>query len=149
MVTRYLESSRKEADAVHVEIVKAGNRLDVSRSGKDRFCGSSTSTATRRSTPFSTTPTIPPNVTACSRPCSASGNALVGVGTDLMSSEDRVMLTVVADTCGDHDTLGSACSCESNMIRYGFAHRYQHACRESFLAGCWRTGWTSAIRSTT
>lgn len=61
-------------------------------------------------------------------------NALVGVGTDLMSSEDRVMLTVVADTCGDHDTLGSACSCESNMIRYGFGHRYQHACRESFLA---------------
>ena len=62
------------------------------------------------------------------------GVALVGVGTDLMSSEDRVMLTVVADTCGDHDTLGSACSCESNMIRYGFGHRYQHACRESFLA---------------
>lgn len=43
------------------------------------------------------------------------------------------MLTVVADTCGDHDTLGSACSCESNTCRYALDKRYMHACRESFL----------------
>ena len=69
MVTRYLESSRKEADAVHVEIVKAGTgwMYPVRKGQILRIVD------IRRSTPFSTTPTIPPNVTACSRPCSASG----------------------------------------------------------------------------
>ena len=29
------------------------------------------------------------------------------------------MLTIVDDTCGRHDTVGGACSCESNTVRYG------------------------------
>ena len=28
------------------------------------------------------------------------------------------MLTIVADTCGRHDTLGGACAAESNTVRY-------------------------------
>jgi urea carboxylase-associated protein 1 len=28
------------------------------------------------------------------------------------------MLTIVADTCGRHDTLGGACAQESNTVRY-------------------------------
>ena len=43
------------------------------------------------------------------------------------------MLTIVADTCGRHDTLGGACSNESNMVRYDIAKRHMHACRSSFL----------------
>ena len=35
----------------------------------------------------------------------------LGLGTTLVSSEGRPMLTIVADTCGRHDTLGGACSC--------------------------------------
>ena len=35
-----------------------------------------------------------------------------------MSSEGRPLLTIVADTCGRHDTLGGACSAESNTVRY-------------------------------
>jgi urea carboxylase-associated protein 1 len=55
------------------------------------------------------------------------------VGTQLMSSEGRAMLTIVADTCGRHDTLGGACSCESNTVRYALEKRHMHSCRDNFM----------------
>lgn len=54
-------------------------------------------------------------------------------GSVLMSSEGRPMLTIVADTCGRHDTLGGACSAESNTVRYGHDKGYMHSCRDNFL----------------
>ncbi len=61
------------------------------------------------------------------------GNVYISTGTRIRSNENNVLLTVVADTCGRHDTLGSACSCESNTARYGLDKRYMHACRDIFL----------------
>jgi uncharacterized protein len=61
------------------------------------------------------------------------GNLYLTTGTQLRSTEDRVMLTIVADTCGRHDTLGGACSSESNTVRYGHHTRSMHSCRDSFL----------------
>ena len=61
------------------------------------------------------------------------GAAYVGVGTKVMSNEDNVMLTVIADTSGRHDTMAGACSCESNTVRFGHDTRYLHACRDNFL----------------
>jgi uncharacterized protein len=61
------------------------------------------------------------------------GSAYVGVGTKVVSSEGNVMLEVVADTCGRHDTMAGACSCESNTVRFGHETRYLHACRDNFL----------------
>jgi hypothetical protein len=55
-------------------------------------------------------------------------------GSVLRSNLGRPMLTVVADEVGRHDTLGGACSKESNMLRYGPHTRSQHACVENFLA---------------
>jgi len=63
----------------------------------------------------------------------AQGALYLGVGSRLMSSDARPMLTVVADTCGRHDTLGGACSCESNTVRYGLDKRPMHSCRDSFM----------------
>ena len=57
----------------------------------------------------------------------------LSTGSDLVSNLGRVMLTVTADTCGRHDTLGGACSAESNSFRYPADRRYMHACRNSFL----------------
>lgn len=54
-------------------------------------------------------------------------------GSTLMSSEGRPMLTIVADTCGRHDTLGGACACESNTVRYALHKRYMHSCRDNFM----------------
>ena len=63
-------------------------------------------------------------------------------GTELISTEGNVLLTIVADTCGRHDTLGGACAAESNMVRYALEKRSMHACRQSFLKGIqqWKHG---------
>lgn len=63
----------------------------------------------------------------------AQGALYLTAGAQLMSSEGNVMLTIIADTCGRHDTLGGACSCESNTVRYALSKRPMHSCRDSFL----------------
>ena len=50
------------------------------------------------------------------------------------------MMTVIADECGVHDTIGGACSKESNSLRYGHHTKSQHACVENFLASNTRHG---------
>ncbi len=63
----------------------------------------------------------------------AQGNIYLGSGSRLLSNLGHPMLTIVADTCGRQDTLGGACSAESNSVRYALDKRYMHACRDSFL----------------
>jgi len=63
----------------------------------------------------------------------AQGNIYLTTGTRLMSNEGRALLTIVADTCGRHDTLGGACSAESNQVRYALDKKHMHNCRDSFL----------------
>src|SRR5438477_5725885 len=69
----------------------------------------------------------------------AQANIYLTTGTKLMSSRGNVLLTIVADTCGRHDTLGGACSTESNMVRYAIEKRFMHACRQSFVKAV--LGW--------
>src|SRR3954454_3646016 len=70
----------------------------------------------------------------------AQGNIYLTTGTELRSTDDRTMLTIVADTCGRHDTLGGACSRESNTVRYGQHTKDMHACRDSFLLAAAKAG---------
>ncbi|MCH6258032.1 urea carboxylase-associated family protein [Puniceicoccaceae bacterium K14] len=56
-------------------------------------------------------------------------------GTGLISTEGNTLLTITADTCGRHDTLGGACSRESNTMRYDLEKDHMHACRDIFLCG--------------
>lgn len=51
----------------------------------------------------------------------------------LYSNFGEVMLTIVADTCGRHDTLGGACAAESNTVRYALEKYPMHSCRDNFL----------------
>jgi len=60
-------------------------------------------------------------------------NIYLTTGTPLLSNLGNVMLRIVADTCGRHDTLGGACSAESNTVRYALEKRYMHSCRDNFL----------------
>ncbi|MGB0204358.1 MAG: urea amidolyase associated protein UAAP2 [Neptuniibacter sp.] len=61
------------------------------------------------------------------------GNVYLTTGSKLRSNENNVMLTIVADTCGRHDTLGGACATESNTVRYDLEKRCMHACRDSWM----------------
>ncbi|HCB38715.1 MAG TPA: urea carboxylase, partial [Gammaproteobacteria bacterium] len=61
------------------------------------------------------------------------GNVYLTAGTELLSNLGNTMLTIVADTCGRHDTLGGACATESNTVRYDLEKRCMHACRDSWM----------------
>jgi hypothetical protein len=63
----------------------------------------------------------------------AQGSLFLTTGSVLLSCEGRPLMTVVADDVGRHDTIGGACSKESNTLRYGHHTRHQHACVENFL----------------
>jgi urea carboxylase-associated protein 1 len=54
-------------------------------------------------------------------------------GTVLRSNEGGAMMTVTGTTCAHHDTIGGACSRESNTLRYGHHTAHQHACVDNFL----------------
>ena len=61
------------------------------------------------------------------------GNVYLSHGSVLRSNLNRPMLEIVADTCGRHDTLGGACSGESNTVRYDLEKRCMHSCRDSWM----------------
>ena len=61
------------------------------------------------------------------------GNLYLSTGSRLLSNEGNLMLTIIADTCGRHDTLGGACSAESNTVRYALDKHHMHSCRDSFI----------------
>ena len=64
----------------------------------------------------------------------AQGNIFLTTGSVLRTQEGAPLLTVVADTCGRHDTLGGACATESNTVRYALEKRFMHACRDNFCS---------------
>ena len=63
----------------------------------------------------------------------AQSNIYLTKGTRLLTQNGNLLMTITEDLCGRHDTLGGACSQESNMVRYDIDKRYMHACRQTFM----------------
>jgi uncharacterized protein len=76
-------------------------------------------------------------------------NIYLTTGTVLQTNFGNPMLTIIADTCGRHDTLGGACAVESNQVRYAIEKRHMHACRNSFLLAISDPKWQIAKRDVT
>jgi urea carboxylase-associated protein 1 len=70
----------------------------------------------------------------------AQRNIFLRTGSVLLSNEGRAMMTIVATSVEYHDTIGGACSCESNTLRYGMHTKAQHACVDNFLEANLRDG---------
>ena len=70
----------------------------------------------------------------------AQRNVYLRADSMLYSNEGNPMALVVQTDVAYHDTIGGACSCESNTLRYGFHTLAQHACVENFLAANLRYG---------
>jgi urea carboxylase-associated protein 1 len=70
----------------------------------------------------------------------AQGNIFLRTGSVLLSNEGRPMMTITGTSVDYHDTIGGACSCESNTLRYGHHTKSQHACVENFLDANVRVG---------
>jgi urea carboxylase-associated protein 1 len=63
----------------------------------------------------------------------AQQSIVLTTGSVLRADTGAALMTVLADEVGVHDTIGGACSQESNTLRYGQHTREQHACVENFL----------------
>jgi len=72
----------------------------------------------------------------------AQGNVFLVEGSELLSNEGNVLVTVTGTSCRYHDTIGGACSRESNTLRYGHHTLHQHACVDNFLDVAGRHGLT-------
>jgi len=70
----------------------------------------------------------------------AQRNIFLRTGSVLMSNEGTPMARISATSVAYHDTIGGACSCESNTLRYGHHTKSQHACVENFLTSGARHG---------
>jgi hypothetical protein len=64
----------------------------------------------------------------------AAGSVFLTEGSVLRSFEGSPLAVVIHDDVGHHDTIGGACSKESNTLRYGHHTKHQHACVENFLS---------------
>jgi urea carboxylase-associated protein 1 len=66
-------------------------------------------------------------------------------GRVLYSDFARPLMTIVADTCGGHDTIGGCCSAWSNKMLYGVED--VPGCRENFLKalGQHGLGWRDIV----
>jgi urea carboxylase-associated protein 1 len=73
-------------------------------------------------------------------------NIYLTTGSHLLSNRRHPLLTITADTCGRHDSLGGGCSAESNTVRYSLDKKYMHSCRDSFLLGLSRAPIPMGIR---
>lgn len=61
----------------------------------------------------------------------ASCTLRLTVGNRLYSDDARPIFTIIADTCGFHDTISGCCSAASNKMLYGAID--SPGCRENFL----------------
>ncbi len=77
------------------------------------------------------------------------GSIYLTTGSKLISSEGNEMLTIVADTCGRHDTLGGACAAESNTVRYSLDKLDMHNCRDNYLIALAESGLDMGKRDLT
>ena len=64
----------------------------------------------------------------------AQRNIFLKTGSVLCSNEGRPMMRITGTNVAYHDTIGGACSCESNTLRYGHHTKSQHACVDNFIA---------------
>lgn len=60
-------------------------------------------------------------------------NLYLSTGSLLKSNLGNALLSITADTCGRHDTIGGACASESNTVRYALDKKCMHACRDSWM----------------
>ena len=60
-------------------------------------------------------------------------DTLLHQGGIYLTTGSVLVSTLVADTCGRHDTLGGACAAESNTVRYALQKKFMHNCRDNYL----------------
>lgn len=76
----------------------------------------------------------------------SQGQIYLTAGSVLRTESGAELARIVADTCGRHDTLGGACSAQSNTVRYAHEKLHMHNCRDTFMLQLARRGGTLTKR---
>lgn len=63
----------------------------------------------------------------------AQQNIYLTTNSVLLAESGKALATIVADTCGRHDTIGGSCSAQSNTVRYAHEKEHMHNCRDTFM----------------
>ena len=126
------ESELKEKDAIYNEVVTAGNGwMHELKEGQTfrivDLCGNQAVDTTFYDL------NNPEDHYGAIATIVAQGNIYLTTGSILRSESGKPMLEIVADLTGRHDTLGGACSSQSNTVRYAREKQYMHNCRDSFM----------------
>lgn len=138
MPARLVESSRNPAGAIRSEIVPAGEPW-LCRIERDQVLRIVDLEGNQAVDTLFFNASDPRERYSAVDTIRAQAGLYLGVGSRLLSTDGAPLLTIVADTCGRHDTIGGACSAESNTVRYGFHTRSMHNCRDSFLLAAVRS----------
>lgn len=127
-----VESERKAAEAVYSRIISAGDGwLHHLEAGQvlrivdlegNQAVDTTFFDADEASDHYSAVATI-----------AAQRNVYLSTGSVLRAESGKSLLTIIADTCGRHDTLGGACSSQSNTVRYSRDKGFMHNCRDTFM----------------
>ncbi|MFC0211284.1 urea amidolyase associated protein UAAP2 [Paenibacillus chartarius] len=68
------------------------------------------------------------------------GNLYLTAGSVLRTESGEALLKITADTVGRHDTVGGACSAQSNTVRYSHDTLPMHNCRDTFMLQLAKSG---------
>ncbi len=127
-----IESFRQEVDAIYAETILAGDGwmhellpgqvLRIVDLGGNQAADTLFYDATNPEDHYSAVATIV-----------GQKNIYLTAGSILRAESGKELLTIVADTCGRHDTIGGACSAQSNTVRYSRDKLYMHNCRDIFM----------------
>ena len=60
-------------------------------------------------------------------------NLYLTTGSVLVTESGTELVEIIEDTVGRHDTVGGACSAESNTVRYAHETLPMHNCRDTFM----------------
>ena len=133
-MAKIVESSRRPEQAIYDHVIKAGDHwMRLIKAGQViRIVDMEGNQAA--DTLFYNADDTEDRYSACDTIATQCALYLT-TGTQLISTRGTELLTIVADTCGRHDTLGGACSRESNTMRYAHDKEPMHACRDSFIRG--------------
>jgi hypothetical protein len=127
-----IESTRKEMDAIYDKIIPAGDGWMYELQSKQIFRIVDLEGNQAADTMFYDAGNPQDHYSATST-ITAQANIFLTTGTVLRAESGKPLLTIVADTCGWHDTLGGACSAQSNSVRYSRDIQYMHNCRDIFM----------------
>lgn len=60
-------------------------------------------------------------------------NLYLTTGSVLVTESGKELVEIIEDSVGRHDTVGGACSAESNTVRYAHETLPMHNCRDTFM----------------